>query len=90
MKSVLLIIVGIVAGYFLKSASSASSEVTYNDKGAKTVISSCDKEKDCIISIGQQCESVGYKVVATDHDDMKTIITAECGKEKESRLTFGF
>jgi hypothetical protein len=88
MKSVLLIIVGIVAGYFLKSANPASSEVTYNDKGVKTVVSSCDKEKNCIISIGQQCESVGYKVVATDHDDKKTILTAECGKE--SRLTFGF
>lgn len=89
MKSVALIIIGIVFGYWLKASSSTSSDVTYNNKGIKTVVSSCNKEKDCIISIGQQCQENGYQVVDTNYDDQKTILTAECGKEKESKLSFG-
>ena len=90
MKSLLLIAVGFALGMIFVSMKSSSSQVTFNEKGAKTVVSTCDKEKECIISIGQQCENVGYKVVSTDHDDMKTILTAECGPEKPSTLlSFG-
>jgi hypothetical protein len=90
MKTVFLLIIGLGLGYLLAGASNSSSEVTYNDHGIKTVVATCDHDRHCLISVGQKCEGTGYKVVSTDHDEMKTIITAECGKEKESPIiSFG-
>jgi len=85
MKSFLLIVIGFTIGYFIKSNGTVS-QVTYSDKGNKTVITSCDKDQQCMINIGQQCEDRGYKIIKIDHDDMKTIISAECGLENKFKL----
>ena len=86
MKLFLSLTLGLIIGYFLFAHKSVSSEVTYSDHGIKTVVTICDKYKECLISAGQECENSGYKVVDTDHDDMKTILTVECGKVKESSI----
>ena len=88
MKTALILIVGVIGGYLLAGNATSSSEVTYSDHGIKTVVATCSKDKSCIISIGQECDSSGYKIVTTDHDDQKTIMTAECGKEKTPSLMY--
>lgn len=86
MKSFVLIIIGFIAGYWIKGSAS-NFEVTYNDKGTKTVVASCDNKRDCLISIGKQCEAAGYSIVKIDIlEQNKEVITAECGKEPQRSL----
>lgn len=89
MKHLLCLIAGVAVGYMIHGCSAGGSSTdTFNDTGKKIVISSCSKEQDCLISIGQSCEDTGYKVLTHSYDNEsgKTVITAQCGAPKKTGL----
>lgn len=78
---ILVVCVVSLIGY-IACNSSGKTQTTFNNEGVKTVVAYCEREIDCNISIGKECEEQGFSVVKQDHFDQKTVFTATCGKKK--------
>lgn len=85
MKAILTLVAGVIIGYAIHSCSAGgSSTASYSESGKKIVVGTCSKEQDCFLSIGNQCEETGYKILTRDYDSEKSqrIITVQCGEPK--------
>jgi len=88
MKTIFILILGVVVGYLVHSTNAGSANASYNESGKRIVVGTCSKDQDCFMSIGNQCEENGYKVLTRgyDNESSKVVITVQCGEPKKIGL----
>lgn len=84
MKSLILIAIGIVVGYFIGHPSSvaADTQVTYNSVGHKVVVATSDSSRNSTIAVGKECGESGYSLLGTAKENEAWVSTAECNQEE--------